>query len=57
MYNKEYYLLNKERFDYYKKRYYENKKLITCDICKKYSTKRNYDMKRHKKGVHEVETF
>lgn len=57
MYNKEYYLLNKERFDYYKKRYYENKKLITCDICKKYSTKRNYDMKRHLRGVHEVETF
>ena len=52
MYDKEKYKINKEKYAYYKKRYLDKKEYIVCDICKKYKTKRNYDLNRHKRLLH-----
>lgn len=52
MYDKEHYQQNKEKYLYYKQRYISNKDYIYCDICKKYKSKRNYDVTRHKKLIH-----
>ena len=47
---------DKQKQQYYMKRYYEKKEYIPCNIgaCS-YSTKRNTDLKRHKKLVHNIE--
>lgn len=44
---------NTEKQRYYNERYYAKKEYIYCDICKIYKTKRNTDLKRHKKLIHQ----